>query len=175
MPDPRRWYHVIVTTYGAWLHGDPRGFRTRHHRQHVAGDYKRPPPAGAYLDLERRTRRALKEPAVTIPVRWRPVVGRALLDRLADLSCLVVALAVGGQHVHLLAKMPSGEARPLTGAAKRHAWFELRRAAQWRTRLWGQRCKALAIRSREHQLRVYRYIVRHAEEGAWVWKWGDAT
>jgi hypothetical protein len=35
----QRWYHVIISTYGGWLHGDPRGFRTRHHRAHVEGDY----------------------------------------------------------------------------------------------------------------------------------------
>jgi hypothetical protein len=40
----RDWYHVTGSTYGAWLPGDPRGFRTRHHRQHVEGDYKDPPP-----------------------------------------------------------------------------------------------------------------------------------
>lgn len=29
------WFHCIATTYGAWLYGDSRGFRTRHHREHV--------------------------------------------------------------------------------------------------------------------------------------------
>jgi hypothetical protein len=38
------WFHAIITTYGAWLDGDARGFRTRHHREHVEGDYKNPPP-----------------------------------------------------------------------------------------------------------------------------------
>ena len=41
-----RWFHVTAHTYGAWLAGDARGFRTRHHREHVEGDYKHPPPAG---------------------------------------------------------------------------------------------------------------------------------
>jgi hypothetical protein len=30
-------------TYGTWLPGDPKGFRTRHHREHIEGDYKKPP------------------------------------------------------------------------------------------------------------------------------------
>jgi hypothetical protein len=42
------WYHSITSTYGAWLYGDERGFRTRHHREHVDGDYKSPPPRGLY-------------------------------------------------------------------------------------------------------------------------------
>jgi hypothetical protein len=41
-PVQGRWYHIIETTYGAWLYGDQRGFRTRHHREHVDGDDKRP-------------------------------------------------------------------------------------------------------------------------------------
>ena len=47
-PDWWRWFHVILGTYGSWLPGDPRGFRTRHHRDHVDGDYKSPPPPGIY-------------------------------------------------------------------------------------------------------------------------------
>ena len=26
-----RWVHFVETVYGAWLYGDARGFRTRHH------------------------------------------------------------------------------------------------------------------------------------------------
>ena len=33
------WYHVMCHTYGTWLPGDPKGFRTRHHREQVEGDY----------------------------------------------------------------------------------------------------------------------------------------
>jgi hypothetical protein len=42
------WYHIMLTTSGDWLYGDARGFRTRHHREHVEGDYKNPPPPGIY-------------------------------------------------------------------------------------------------------------------------------
>src|SRR3954468_9029001 len=37
------WYHCMGNTYGTWLPGDPRGFRTRLHREHVEGDYRNPP------------------------------------------------------------------------------------------------------------------------------------
>ena len=46
--DNRVWYHVVLSTYGSWLYGDKRGFRTRHHREHVDGDYKNPPSLGKY-------------------------------------------------------------------------------------------------------------------------------
>jgi hypothetical protein len=46
------WHHCTGSTYGAWLRGDPPGWRSKQHREHVDGDYKRPPPAGRYKELE---------------------------------------------------------------------------------------------------------------------------
>lgn len=34
------WYHVTIHVYGSWLRGDPRGWRSRHHREHADGDYE---------------------------------------------------------------------------------------------------------------------------------------
>jgi hypothetical protein len=167
------WYHGTITTYGAWLSGDPRGFRTRHHRQHVDGDYKHPPEAGMYDGLERASHESLAQPVVAIPVELRPVVGIALLQRLQQLGGVVVAMSVATEHVHILAKMPVRRARLWIGLAKKHAWFELR-AMGWRGKLWGSRSKPEIVRGRRHQLNVYHYILRHESQGAWVWKWGDS-
>jgi hypothetical protein len=51
---------------------------------------------------------------------------------------------------------------------RRESMFELRKGG-WKTKLWGKRGKFLRIRDRPHQLNVFRYILRHAEHGAWVW------
>ena len=97
------WYHVILTTYGAWLYGDARGFRTRHHREHVEGDYKNPPPVERYSATRSRSRQSLKQPPVNLPAELRSVVGLALKDRLEALGEFVLSLAVARQHVHLQA------------------------------------------------------------------------
>src|SRR5581483_6888974 len=76
------WYHLLATTYGAWLYGDALGFRTRHHREHVEGDYKNPPLAGKYAASKRRSKEKLRRQKVIIPEELRPVVGRALLEKL---------------------------------------------------------------------------------------------
>jgi hypothetical protein len=163
-----QWYHMITSTYGSWLYGDPRGFRTRHHREHVEGDYKNPPPPGSYEHLEQRSRTSLKQAPVIIPVQFRAVVGMAILNRLEELGTLVVCLSVSGQHCHVFAKLPFGRARDWMGKAKCDAWFKLRDLG-WKTKLWGKRGKTIPIRDRRHQLNVYRYIMDHREEGAWVW------
>jgi len=33
------WYHVNGNTYGTWLPGDPRGWRSYKHKRHVEGEY----------------------------------------------------------------------------------------------------------------------------------------
>src|SRR5437763_8982102 len=83
------WFHVTAHTYGAWLYGDARGFRTRHHREHVEGDYKNPPPPGKYKEKERRSREELKQPPVVLPAEWRKTVGEAIRDRLLELGAVL--------------------------------------------------------------------------------------
>jgi hypothetical protein len=165
------WIHFVETVYGAWLYGDARGFRTRHHREHVEGDYKNPPPAGKYEPLRRRSRDSLKQPPVVLPAAWRPVVAEAVRERLQDLGAFVLCLAQGGQHLHLLAKLPTGfDPRIGMGLAKKHAAFEAK-AQGWQGKLWAKRGKEVCVRDRAHQRNVYRYILDHAQEGAWVWAW----
>ncbi|MEX0654502.1 MAG: hypothetical protein WDZ31_12195 [Phycisphaeraceae bacterium] len=99
------WYHCMGNTYGTWLPGDGRGFRTRHHREHVEGDYKFPPPPGMYDELFERSKRVMKRPAVFFPRELRAEVCRLLADTLRDdYQVEVVELSVGGIHFHLLAR-----------------------------------------------------------------------
>ncbi len=166
------WYHSTLGTYGSWLPGDPRGFRTRHHREHVEGDYKNRPEAGQYEGLHERCRSSLKQAPVAISPTFRQLAGIALLNRLKGLGSQVVAVSVSVEHLHVLAKMPTGSPREWLGMAKRHVWFELREKG-WEGKLWGKRGRNEPVHDREHQLRIYHYIVRHEQSGAWVWKWGD--
>ncbi|MCH7990537.1 MAG: hypothetical protein IID46_15455, partial [Planctomycetes bacterium] len=160
----------ILTTYGSWLYGDERGFRTRHHREHIEGDYKKPPPIEKHATQLKRSQILLKQPPVILPIDMRSVVGLALLVRITNLGGFVLRIAVAGQHVHLLMKIPLNCARSWTGLAKKHAWFVLRDHG-WKGKLWGKRGKAIRIRTQDHQQKVYRYIGRHSAEGAWLWTW----
>ena len=56
------------------------------------------------------------------------------------------------------------------GLAKKHATFEAR-SCGWQGKLWGRRGKEVRVKDRGHQLQVYRYILAHAAQGAWVWDW----
>jgi hypothetical protein len=169
MADKWYWYHITTSTYGSWLHGDKRGFRTRHHREHVEGDYKNPPPSGMYSHLERHSKRLLKQEPVCLDPRWRKIVGIALRDRLQELGAEVLCLSVSKQHVHIQAKIPFGKARAWLGLAKKHAWF-IAGDYGWKEKLWGKRGKATPVEDRKHQVNLYNYIRKHVKkERAWFW------
>jgi hypothetical protein len=164
-----QWVHFVETTYGAWLRGDARGFRTRHHREHVEGDYKCPPPTGTHTKIRNRSLKLLKQPPVTLAKTWRPILGIALREKLVEKGSLVLCMAVARQHVHVLAKMPVGtDPRFVMGLAKKNATFEARRRG-WSGELWAKRGKEVEVKSRAHQLRAYEYILAHRDQGAWVW------
>jgi hypothetical protein len=168
-----RWFHVTTHTYGAWLHGDPRGFRTRHHREHVEGDYKKPPPKGTYDADFTRSKLSLKQPPVILTPEWRRVIGEAIRDRLIELGAELLCVSVSGQHVHYQARMPYLYPRKWTGFAKKHAWHVAVEQG-WSGQLWAKRSKANPIKDRAHQVNTFYYILDHASEGAWVWNFRAA-
>ena len=101
------WYHVMANTYGTWPPGDPRGFRTRHHREHVEGDYKHPPTAGAYDDRRARSRTLMKREPVILTPAARLAAVEALVHALREVHGLeVLACAVSGCHLHVLLRLP---------------------------------------------------------------------
>ncbi|HVK18889.1 MAG TPA: hypothetical protein VM533_18305 [Fimbriiglobus sp.] len=169
MDDSWKWFHCTTHTYGAWLHGDPRGFRTRHHREHVEGDYKNPPPKGKYDWQYQRSQKLLKQAPVMLARDWRPVIGEALVEMFLRLEAQLLCLSMGGQHCHLLAKMPPGPVpKEWIGRAKKHSHF-LANERGWTGKLWAVGSKVIPVRDRAHQLNVFQYILRHSREGAWIW------
>jgi hypothetical protein len=169
-PADYRWFHVVLTMYGNWLPGDERGFRTHHHRVHVPGDYRTPPPPGMFAATLRRSRSLLKYPPVRLAEHWRPTVGTAVVSRTRELGGFVYVAAVSVGHMHLLAKLPSDETRNSMGSAKKHAWFTAREHG-WTGKLWAKRGKFTPVRDRRHLDSVLRYIIAHEKQGAWVWVW----
>ena len=78
------WYHFMGHTYGTWLPGDPKGFRTRHHREHVEGDYKHPPPKGKYDARWERAKRLMKRDPVYLDEQQRERRGSGIRAVLSE-------------------------------------------------------------------------------------------
>jgi hypothetical protein len=168
MSEERVWFHLIFTTYGAWLPGDPRGFRTRHHREHVEGDYESPPEPGIYEGLHEANQETLKQPPTVIASEYRPLIGSAIRDRLQMAGGEVAIVSCGGQHAHVLVRLPDCDARLPGGLAKKHATFEAH-AAGLVGELWGDRGKIVRVKNQQHWENTYQYILDHQAEGHWIW------
>lgn len=131
------WYHVGTNTYGTWLPGDPRGWREKHHKKHVEGDYRNPPPEGTGDGLHKRTRDRLKRTPVRLRHPQREIVGRAMVEMLLDQQVELLALSMDAVHCHLLGRFRDGSVRPRVGRAKKHACFCLRDHGH-KGRLWSE-------------------------------------
>jgi hypothetical protein len=166
------WYHCNGNTYGTWLRGDPRGFRERHHRRHVEGDYKNPPAPGTYERVLARSQQLLKRDPVHLDPGQQRAAAEALVTKLVDDGIQVLALTVDDHHFHLLARFPDHKPRHWIGRAKMHAAMLLRDHGL-KGGVWARSFRALPVNDRAHQVNVFRYIVGHRQRSAIVWTFRD--
>jgi hypothetical protein len=161
MPEALRWHHIIINTHSSWLHGDPRGFRSRDHRIHSSGDYKNPPPPGEHDRLHRYQHEKSAPPTIL----QRPVfraIGLAALENLLSQKYKVEAVAVTPTHLHVLALVPDD-------------WNRLREVVSWvkrfATRAARMECpeSLTRIRDEAHLGFAKRYILEKQGSDAWTW------
>lgn len=160
------WVHAIVSTYGTWLPGDPRGFRDHGHRVHSSGDYKRPPPPGEHAGLHRYAKRRAG-PEVVIPPALREPIAGAFAEKLIEVRCPPRTVAVGKVHGHALVRVGRANAKPIIGRAKQAASHRVR--VELPGNIWAQGCHVVRIEDEGHYRWVIGYIERYAEEGAAIW------
>jgi REP element-mobilizing transposase RayT len=160
------------------VRGDPRGWRAKGHREHVDGDYKRPPPDGRYAEIEAESKRSMKRERVVLSRAARETACEAIAASLLSDSVEVIAICVGAKHFHILARFTPPDAmfvtadrkgRRLIGRAKGRSAIRLSKAGLVATGgVWARRCRIKPIANRAHQVRVTRYIPAHRKKGAAV-------
>ena len=79
----------------------------------------------------------------------------------------------GGLHLYLEGDANDYVGKGLSGGKiavfpPKHAHF-IADGRGWTGKLWAVGSKANPVRDREHHRNVFFYILRHAEEGAWIW------
>ena len=178
------WFHCMGSTYGTWLRGDPRGWRARHHREHVDGDYKNPPPPGKYDEIFARSRDLMNRDEVLLNRDQRVIACREMGKTFLYHKIELIDLSVGAAHFHLLArftplnvdlyKNPGIRIPGLRDITKVNRYELLKRIARHYigvakknssrllsdaslvvpSGIWAVRGKIKAISDREHQLNV---------------------
>jgi hypothetical protein len=187
------WYHLNGNTYGTWIRGDERGWRARHHREHVEGDYHNPPDPSLHA-AERIYSRTHTDTPIHLSPEARAVACDELVATLLYQRTEIIACAVDDHHFHLLARFvlpekPTGSnpwesatrnqpiyayIRHLAGLAKSRS---SRAVSSFRLApeggVWSKRFKITPIADRDHQLNAFSYIADHASRGATVWTFKD--
>ena len=164
------WYHCMGNTYGTWLPGDARGFRTQWQREHVEGDYRNPPPKGKYENLHRAARGRMTRAPVYLSAPQRPLVLDELLKSLRKWRIDVAAMSVGRVHFHMVARFPQHNPRHFIGLAKKESSAYLKQRALAPTGgLWAERCECVPVSDLDHFWEAFKYILDHAKQGSAVW------
>jgi REP element-mobilizing transposase RayT len=163
----RQWLHVQWSTFGAWLPGDPRGFRNHQHRIHSSGDYRHPPPPGEHAGLHAYAKRVMHRDAVTLAPEVRELVRDAIVEKALALELDPRALAVCRSHVHLLASFEREKLSRSVGQLKRHA--SRRCTKRIPGTMWGARQHAVLVKDQDQFVAAVRYILEHRRQGGAVW------
>jgi hypothetical protein len=97
------WYHITAHVYGSWLRGDPRVWRSRHHREDVDGDYENPRPDGKYDNLYELSKALMKRDPVKIAKELRQFICDAIVEKLKQDGIEVLIVSMDAKHLHVLA------------------------------------------------------------------------
>jgi hypothetical protein len=163
-------YHIMCHTYGTWLPGDPKGFRTRHHRRHVDGDYKSPPPAGKFDRLHQASQDLMKRDAVHLDPAQRKRAVEEIVKSFAKWKIELKTLAIDEIHLHALARVLDHNPRHHMGLAKKECSAYMKRdGLAPQGGLWAVRCECVPIVDNRHFENVDGYIRDHEADGAVVW------
>jgi hypothetical protein len=166
------WYHCMGNTFGTWLPGSPKGFRTRHHREHVEGDYKNPPPKGIYEERHESAKSLMKrDPVFLESMEQRQRVLDELVASLLRRGIPLEVVSVDRVHMHILVPFPDHNPRHWIGVAKKESSHYCKQTGHApEGGLWATRIKCEPIRNSGHFERTIGYILDHANRGAVVWQ-----
>jgi hypothetical protein len=158
----RHWYHLTLGTYGRWLPGDQKSWRERHHRKHVPTN----PSQKFQHGLHAYAQSLLKRPSVSFLNADFPRIGQHLLASLRIQCVTSLAIAVASQHCHLLVQCTDDDPRRCAANLKSHIYHHL---FTGQPSPWEKRSHEVPAHDETHARQIFRYILDHEKQGAWVW------
>ena len=165
--------HVTLHSLCTWLHGDPRGFRSRDHRIHSSGDYKSPPPQGEHAGLwTYHLNRS--QPAVQFLEDIRAPIGQVLVRYLLDEGHRILIVSVSKTHAHLLVELPNNEKamKEIIGRAKSRSSRAVK--DQLPGSIWAEGGDFEPVLNAAHESNAFSYIRDQQGPDAWTWTHLDA-
>ncbi len=166
--DPLIWRHVVLSTKGRWLHGDPQGFRSRDHRIHSSGTSEYAPVPGEHKALH-EYHQARSATAVRIAADLRRTIADTFAAALVNSGWRVRVVSLTDAHLHALAKLPADKAltKQIVGDAKRISSRSVKRELPGS--IWSEGGSFEPVWDYMHNENVFSYILDHRNEGAYIW------
>jgi hypothetical protein len=163
-----RWRHCVVNARCSWLRGDKRGFRSRHHKIHSSGDYKRPPPEEEHAGL-RAYHEKRSGAGVKFDLDLRIIILTWFIRKLLALDYRVIAASIGEEHLHILVELPwdLDQIREIMGKCKQRASHAVR--GRLPGTIWSGGGEFKWVKEKRHFHNIYRYIRTKQEPGTVVW------
>jgi len=169
------WFHCTASTYGTWLRGDPRGWRSQNHREHVEGDYKNPPPSGTFDAIHARSQRLMKRDPMHLHRAMQSVALAAIIEKLLEKEIPIAAAALDDHHLHVVMQCVDRNPRHWIGLAKKNSAWALKDAELVPPGgVWAKRGLCKPITDQSHFHRAINYVKDHAKRGAWIWTPADS-
>jgi hypothetical protein len=171
------WWLLTWRTYGSWLPGDPRGFRTWRRREYV------PPPReqaesgepiynpGDYTERYAAARERLTAPAVCLTLADRRKACSALVAEIGKLQIVPAILAVAESHVHFISQFGELRIRRVAGRLKAAATIAIKHQNSTEGPVWGTGSHMKSLYAEDDFVSAFRYVEQHEGEGAVVHKW----
>ncbi len=167
------WF-VTWTTYGSWLPGDPRGFRTFRGKEYVPPPERYAKDGEPVYDANQYAQRYAKaKEQVPDEVRLTPaeqkLVCDAVVAQLEELRIPTHIIAVGPIHIHLIARFGTHLIRPTVGRLKSFATRALPNPG-CRKRVWTKNCHMQSLNDDAALANATKYVGDHLDEGAIIWE-----
>jgi len=172
----------MCNTYGTWLRGDRRGWRERHHRKHVEGDYRNPPKKGTFEMIQKQSQALMKRDPVYLDEELRRLALLAVVECLIGDGIIVLVACLDRKHLHVLGQFKDKRSRQRLGWAKFHATKKVKQflnthgaavgiPLELKTGegIWGKRSECVPVTDCVHRLNSLNYIAGHWKKGARVW------
>jgi hypothetical protein len=171
------WWLITWGTYGSWLPGDPRGFRTWRRREYVPPTYgkaqsgERIYDPAAYTERLDESRSRLTSTAVSLTVHERREACSALVVEIAAVRIVPAILAVAKHHAHLISQFGDLEIRPTVGRLKAAATRSMKDPSFDPPSVWAKGCHMESLNSENDFVAAYQYVEQHGAQGAVIHKW----
>ena len=174
---PRKWWLVSWSTYGTWLPGDPRGYRTWRGKRHVPPPKRYAAPGEAtyepapHRELLALARKSMNEEPVFLSPDERRTAAEAMREEFELIPVEPSILAVAEWHVHVLVRVGGYPLRTAAGRLRAAATRLLHIRGTPGRKVWCQGCDLESKNDDSAIETAFRYVERHDAQGACVDIW----